>query len=90
MMRAKFLIVWILLSTLIIWGAEDRIIPVEHAYAAHAAIPGSWLEIIEGVGHYSHCEAPDRFVNVAETALRFRHWGGGSRALDRWRHCGGS
>jgi pimeloyl-ACP methyl ester carboxylesterase len=50
--------------TLIIWGAEDRIIPVEHAYAAYAAIPGSWLEIIEGVGHYPHCEAPERFVDV--------------------------
>jgi len=52
------------IPTLIIWGAEDRIIPVEHAYAAHAAIPGSWLEIIEGVGHYSHCEAPERFVET--------------------------
>jgi pimeloyl-ACP methyl ester carboxylesterase len=52
------------IPTLIIWGAEDRIIPVEHAYAAHAAIPGSWLEIIDGVGHYSHCEAPERFVNA--------------------------
>ena len=52
------------IPTLIIWGEDDRIIPVEHAYAAHAAIPGSWLEIIEGVGHYSHCEAPDRFVTA--------------------------
>ncbi len=52
------------LPTLIIWGEDDRIIPVKHAYAAHAAIPGSWLEIIEGVGHYSHCEAPKRFVEA--------------------------
>jgi pimeloyl-ACP methyl ester carboxylesterase len=52
------------IPTLIIWGAEDRVIPVEHAHAAHAAIPGSWLEIIEGVGHYVHCEAPDRFVEA--------------------------
>ena len=50
------------MPTLIIWGEEDRIIPVEHAYAAHEAIPGSWLEIIDGVGHYPHCEAPVRFV----------------------------
>lgn len=50
------------IPTLIIWGAEDRIIPLEHAYAAHAAMPGSWLEIVDGVGHYPHCEAPDRFV----------------------------
>jgi len=51
------------IPTLIIWGEDDRIIPVEHAHAAHAAIPGSWLEIIEGVGHYPHCEAPERFVD---------------------------
>jgi len=52
------------IPTLIIWGEDDRIIPVEHAYAAHTAIRGSWLEIIEGVGHYPHCEAPDRFVEA--------------------------
>jgi pimeloyl-ACP methyl ester carboxylesterase len=52
------------LPTLIIWGGEDRIIPVEHAYAAHAEIPGSWLEIIEGAGHYPQCEAPERFVEA--------------------------
>lgn len=52
------------IPTLIIWGEDDRIIPVEHARAAHAAIPGSWLEIIEGVGHYPHCEAPERFVEA--------------------------
>ncbi len=50
--------------TLIIWGDADPIIPVEHARAAHASIPGSRLEIFEGVGHYPHCEAPERFVEV--------------------------
>lgn len=52
------------LPTLIVWGDSDPIIPVEHAHAAHAAIPGSRLEIFEGVGHYPHCEAPERFVEV--------------------------
>jgi len=52
------------MPTLIIWGEDDRIIPVEHAYAAHAAMPRSWLEIIEGVGHYPHVEAPEQFVNA--------------------------
>ena len=27
------------IATLIVWGDNDRIIPVEHAYAAHEAIP---------------------------------------------------
>jgi pimeloyl-ACP methyl ester carboxylesterase len=52
------------MPTLIIWGEDDRVIPVEHAHAAHAVIAGSWLEVIEGVGHYPHCEAPDRFVTA--------------------------
>jgi pimeloyl-ACP methyl ester carboxylesterase len=50
--------------TLIVWGDSDPIIPVEHAFAAHESMPGSHLEIFEGVGHYPHCEAPGRFVDV--------------------------
>jgi alpha-beta hydrolase superfamily lysophospholipase len=50
--------------TLIIWGDSDPIIPVDHAHAAHSALPESRLEIFEGVGHYPHCEAPERFVAV--------------------------
>jgi len=52
------------LPTLIVWGARDPFIPASHAVAAHEAIPGSRLEIFEGVGHYPHCEAPARFVEV--------------------------
>jgi len=52
------------LPTLIVWGARDPFIPVSHAVAAHQAIPGSRLEIFEGVGHYPHCEAPEHFVAV--------------------------
>jgi pimeloyl-ACP methyl ester carboxylesterase len=52
------------IPTLIIWGAQDPIIPVSHARAAHEAIPGSRLVIFEGVGHYPHCEAPERFVET--------------------------
>jgi len=52
------------LPTLIVWGAQDPFIPVSHAITAHKAIPGSRLEIFDGVGHYPHCEAPERFVEV--------------------------
>jgi hypothetical protein len=37
---------------------------MRHAIATRETIPGSRLEIFEGVGHYPHCEAPDRFVDV--------------------------
>jgi pimeloyl-ACP methyl ester carboxylesterase len=56
------------LPTLVVWGARDSIIPVEHAHSAHRAMPGSRLEIFDDAGHYPHCEAPERF---AETLLGF-------------------
>jgi pimeloyl-ACP methyl ester carboxylesterase len=52
------------IPTMIVWGDRDSIIPVSHAYAAHQAIPGSRLEIIEGAGHFPHVEAPERFLEV--------------------------
>jgi pimeloyl-ACP methyl ester carboxylesterase len=44
--------------TLLIWGDDDRIIPVAHGRAAHEALPGSRLEVLPGVGHFPHVEAP--------------------------------
>ena len=52
------------MPTLLIWGDHDRIIPVDHAYRAHDAMPGSRLEIFEGAGHYPHRDDPQRFVRV--------------------------
>jgi len=50
--------------TLILWGDQDGMIPVSHAHAAHELIPTSRLEILEGVGHFPHVEAPDVFCEV--------------------------
>ncbi len=52
------------MPVMIVWGDQDPIIPIAHAYAAHEAIPGSRLEIFEGAGHFPHVERPDRFVEV--------------------------
>ena len=52
------------MPTLIIWGDQDGIIPVEHAYAAHDAIPHSRLEILRGCGHFPHVQEPDHLVEV--------------------------
>ncbi len=57
------------MPTLIIWGSDDDIIPVDHAEAAHAAMPGSRLEIFDGVGHFPQVEAPERFVEVLDDFL---------------------
>lgn len=48
--------------TLLIWGNQDPFIPVSHAVAAHEAMPGSRLVIFDNVGHFPHCEEPERFV----------------------------
>jgi pimeloyl-ACP methyl ester carboxylesterase len=57
------------MPVLIIWGARDPIIPVHHGERAHDSIPGSRLEIFEGVGHLPQVEAPGRFVAVLERFL---------------------
>src|SRR5690348_2049747 len=50
----------------LIWGDRDSVIPVGHARTAHAAMPGSQLEIFEGSGHFPFHDDPDRFVEVVE------------------------
>ena len=52
------------MPTLLVWGDRDAVIPVQHAYDAHAAMAGSRLEIFEGAGHFPHVEDPRRFVDV--------------------------
>jgi pimeloyl-ACP methyl ester carboxylesterase len=50
--------------TLLVWGALDTIIPVEHAYSAHAEMPGSRLEVFEQSRHFAHQDEPARFAAV--------------------------
>ena len=52
------------IPTLIVWGARDRIIPVDHAYAAHEHIPHSRLEVVPDAGHFVPFERPDAFYDA--------------------------
>ena len=52
------------IPTLIIWGDRDRIIPVEHAYAAHALMPGSTLHVVAGADHFVPFERPAEFLEA--------------------------
>ncbi|HTT31305.1 MAG TPA: alpha/beta fold hydrolase [Solirubrobacteraceae bacterium] len=58
------------IPTLILWGADDPVIPASHGERAHAAIVGSRLEIFDGVGHIPQLEAPERFVAELERFLK--------------------
>jgi pimeloyl-ACP methyl ester carboxylesterase len=52
--------------TLIMWGDKDRIIPVDHAHAAHELIPGSTLVVLPGVGHFLPTDAAEAFIDTFE------------------------
>jgi pimeloyl-ACP methyl ester carboxylesterase len=58
------------MPTMIMWGERDFIIPVEHAHVAHAAMPGSRLELFPHAGHFPHSEEPDEFIHILRDFLR--------------------
>ncbi|MFQ6001511.1 MAG: alpha/beta fold hydrolase [Anaerolineae bacterium] len=47
--------------TLIIWGAQDPVIPATHAYIAHQMIKNSQLHIFDRCGHVPQIEKPEEF-----------------------------
>jgi pimeloyl-ACP methyl ester carboxylesterase len=52
------------LPTLLVWGERDPIIPAAHGHTAHAAMPGSRLEVFANSGHFPHMDDTVRFVDV--------------------------
>jgi pimeloyl-ACP methyl ester carboxylesterase len=52
------------MPTLIVWGERDPMIPVAHGRDAHAAMPGSRLEVFEDAGHFPFNDDPVRFAAV--------------------------
>ncbi len=50
--------------TLILWGAEDGLIPVENAYRFHEDLPNDTLVILEHSGHVPMEENPEESLEV--------------------------
>ena len=48
----------------IIWGKEDRLLPVAFAHEFKRLIPHAALQIVEGTGHLPQAEKPDLFVDI--------------------------
>ena len=46
---------------LVIWGQQDRIIPVAHSHITAKVVPHARLEIFDSCGHMPQLEHPDRF-----------------------------
>jgi pimeloyl-ACP methyl ester carboxylesterase len=49
------------IPTLIIWGKQDSIVPVAHAYVASQKIVNSQLSVFERCGHWAQVEYPEKF-----------------------------
>ena len=50
--------------TLIVWGREDRIVPVECGEQYRRLLPAATLTVLERCGHLPPIEQPDRFARL--------------------------
>jgi pimeloyl-ACP methyl ester carboxylesterase len=51
------------IPTLVLWGANDRIVREDYGRAFAAAVPGARFEPIEHAGHFPHLEQPEVFAD---------------------------
>jgi pimeloyl-ACP methyl ester carboxylesterase len=56
--------------TLILWGAEDLLIPVENAYKFHKDLPNNTLVILDDMGHIPMEESPIESLEHMITFLK--------------------
>lgn len=56
-------------ATLVVGGTEDAVFPASDQRVLAAAIPGARVELVEGVGHALHWEAPGQFVEMLQPML---------------------
>jgi pimeloyl-ACP methyl ester carboxylesterase len=54
--------------TLVVWGRQDRLVPLAHGEAYHNAINGAQLRVIERCGHAPQLERP---AEMAEILIEF-------------------
>jgi pimeloyl-ACP methyl ester carboxylesterase len=47
-------------STLVVWGRDDRIVPLECGERYVKALPQARLSMVEGAGHYVEMEQPEQ------------------------------
>ncbi len=57
------------MPVLVVWGAQDRVVPVAHARAAVERLPHGQLAVIPDCGHQPHVECPRDFVTALDGFL---------------------
>ena len=56
-------------STLVVWGAQDALIPAQVGSEIATQLPGSMLALIEKAGHYAFLERPGLFSRLVAAFL---------------------
>ncbi len=56
--------------TLIVWGDDDKLVPVQDAYTLLREIPHSAVEIIPGAGHAPHLKTPEKLSQLVTKFLK--------------------
>jgi pimeloyl-ACP methyl ester carboxylesterase len=54
---------------LVVWGADDGLVPLAHAHRWTELLPGSRLEVVEEAGHLPHVEQTGRFLDLVRPFL---------------------
>ena len=54
----------ITVPTLIVWGKQDKVLPVKHAYVANEKIFNSKVQIFDPCGHMPQFEKPEEFNRI--------------------------
>jgi pimeloyl-ACP methyl ester carboxylesterase len=54
----------------VVWGRDDRVIPVRHANAAAELAPNARVEVIPDSGHFPHKDHPQRFARIVQDFIR--------------------
>lgn len=57
-------------SLLLIWGSEDKVVPVSLAQVAQTLMPQAQLHIVQGAGHVPHYQRPDAVLPILLEFLR--------------------
>ncbi len=54
----------------VVWGRDDKVIPVRHASNAAALAPRARVEVIPNAGHFPHKDHPHRFAKIVHDWVR--------------------
>jgi pimeloyl-ACP methyl ester carboxylesterase len=54
----------------VVWGRDDRVIPVRHADNVGELAPLARVEVIPNAGHFPHKDHPHRFAKIVHEFIR--------------------